>query len=104
LRVAEKRALILVRALTAFFLSVGSFAAASLVSLLGAVFFVSQQEVLRHVALGVAFCAGAAGVGGLVTGSGLLVWETRMALRILHEETQFRLKSFPGNQNPASSG
>jgi len=103
LRVAEKRALILVRALTAFYLAVGSFAAASLVSLLGAVFFVSGQELLRPVALGVAFCAGLAGVGGLVTGSGMLVWETRLALRILHEETQFRLKSFTHNQNAEPS-
>src|SRR5258708_34699911 len=59
---AERRGLLLVRALTAFYLSVGSFAAASLVSLLGAVFFVAQQVLLREGTLGVALCAG--GVGG----------------------------------------
>src|ERR1700681_3632343 len=53
LRTAERRALLLVRALTAFYLAVGSFAAASLVSLLGAVSFVAQQELLREVTLGV---------------------------------------------------
>lgn len=95
LRTAERRALFLVRALTAFYLSVGSFAAASLVSLLGAVFFVAQSDVLHMVALTIAMCAGVAGVGGLVTGSGLLVWETRMALRILREETEFMLKRTP---------
>ena len=67
------------------------FAAASFVSLLGAVFSVARLEVLREVALGTAICAGVTGVGGLVYGSGLLVWETRMALRILSEETQFML-------------
>src|SRR5438128_2164240 len=44
MRVAERRALLLVRALSAFYLSVGSFAAASLASLLGAVLFSLPQE------------------------------------------------------------
>ncbi len=87
LRFAERRALLLVRALTAYYLSVGSFAAASLISLLGAIFFVAQVEFLRQFTLVVAFGAGAVGVGGLVTGSVLLVAETRMALRMLGEET-----------------
>src|SRR5215203_4180075 len=43
LRVTERRVLLLVRVLTSFYLSVGAFAAASLVSLMGAVFFVSHQ-------------------------------------------------------------
>lgn len=92
---AERRALVLVRALTAFYLSVGCFAAASLISLLGAVSFVAGQESLHRPILVAAFCAGAAGVGGLVTGSALLVWETRMALRILTDETNFMLKRSP---------
>lgn len=92
LRVAEGRALLLVRSLTAFYLSVGSFAAASLVSLLGAVFYVADQIMLHQITMGVAFCAGVAGVGGLVGGSALLVWETRLALRILHEETAHMLR------------
>lgn len=92
LRAAEGRALLLVRALTCFYLSVGSFAAASLVSLLGAVFYVAQQAFLHQVTMGFAFAAGVAGVGGLVTGSALLVWETRLALSILDEETEYRLK------------
>src|SRR5438067_502669 len=92
LRVAERRALLLVRALTAYYLSVGSFAAASLVSLLGALFFLAHSALLHDATLVVAFCAGVAGVGGLVSGSGLLVGETRLALRILREETAFLLK------------
>src|SRR6516165_222620 len=95
LRTAERRALCLVRALTAFYLSVGAFAAASLVSLLGAVFFVAQSPTLHVVALTIAMCAGVAGVAGLMTGSGLLVWETRMALRILREEMTFMLNRSP---------
>jgi hypothetical protein len=97
LRFAERRALFLVRALTAFYLSVGSFAAASLISLLGAVFFVAHSDTLHLLTLAIALCSGAVGVGGLVTGSGLLVWETRMALRILREETEVMLKRSPPN-------
>jgi hypothetical protein len=92
LRIAERRVLLLVRALTAFYASVGSFAAASLVSRLGALFFVAHTELLHQATMVIAFCAGVAGVGGLVIGSGLLVWETRLALRILGEETAFLLK------------
>lgn len=87
--VAERRVLLLVRALTAFYLSVGCFAAASLVSLFGAVLFIAEQEMLRQVTLSIAFFAGIAGVGGLVAGSGVLVLETRMALRILKDEATF---------------
>lgn len=88
---AERRALYLVRALTAFYTSVGCFAAAALISLLGAVLFATGHEVMNRPILIAALCAGAAGVGGLVTGSGLLVWETRMALRILSDEMDHKL-------------
>jgi hypothetical protein len=101
LRTVERRALLLVRALTAFYVSVGSFAAASLVSLLGAILFVAELHALRHVSLVVASFAGATGVGGLVVGSTLLVWETRIALRILGAETAFMLRDFPEDQQTA---
>src|SRR5262249_35786655 len=76
LRYAERRALFLVRALTAFYLSVGAFAAASLISLVSAVLFVVHTEFLHQASLVAALCAGVVGVGSLVTGSGLLVLET----------------------------
>jgi hypothetical protein len=86
---AEERAMLLVRALTAFYLSVGAFAAASLSSLLGAIFFASGHAVLRLIALGVALASGFLGVSGLLAGSGLVVWETRQSLAILREEAAF---------------
>ena len=92
MKASERRVLLLVRALTAFYLSLGSFAAASLLSLLGAVLYVAGQEALRPVALGLALAAGVLGVGNLVYGSALLVVETRMALRVLSEETAFMLR------------
>jgi Protein of unknown function (DUF2721) len=84
----ERRAQLLVRALTAFYLSVGAFAASSLASLLGAIFATARLDGPREVALWLALPAGVIGIGGLVTGAGLLVWETRMTLRVLREETR----------------
>lgn len=89
---AERRALILVRALTSFYVSVGSFGAASLISLLGAVFVVVGGEFAHRLCLSIALFSGVTGVGGLVIGSSLLVWETRMALFILTEETEAMCK------------
>jgi hypothetical protein len=88
LRYAERRTLLLVRALTAFYVSVGSFGAASLISLVAGAFFVVQQDLARQISLGVALLAGIVGVGGLVIGSGILVFETRMTLFMLREETE----------------
>lgn len=90
---AENRGLLLVRALTAFYLSVGSFAGASFASLVGAIFVVAQDELLWTIAFIAALCSGAIGIGGLLAGSGLLVWETRKALAILRDETEYIRKS-----------
>lgn len=98
LRSAQRRALHLLRAMTAFYLSVGSFAAASLISLVSAAGLATHLETLHRVALWVAFAAGVVGFGGLVAGSGLLVFETRMALRILGEETRFLLARRSGER------
>jgi len=80
-----------VRALTAFYVAVGSFAAASLISLLGAVFFAAHQELVRQITLCASLVAGVTGVGGLVYGSALLVWESRTTLLSLSDETRFLL-------------
>jgi len=100
LKFAERRTLIIVRALTCFYIAIGSFAAASLISLLGAVFVAAHQDLLQQVTLAVSLFAGVVGVSGLAIGSGLLVLETRMALRGMAEETRFLLtqhKHRPGS-------
>ncbi len=91
LRVAERRALYLVRALTAFYTAVGSFAAAALLSLTAAGLFFAEFISGSYAALAGALVAGIVGVGGVVTGATLLVLETRMTLRILREENEFML-------------
>jgi hypothetical protein len=89
LRFASRRVLLVIRALTAFYVSLGAFAAASLTSLVGASLVLAHLDVPRALVMVVAFSCGAVGVGGLVTGSVLLVWESRLALAILREETNF---------------
>lgn len=91
LRYAEKRLKLLVRALTAFYASVGSFAAASMLSLVGALCFMAGQPSAGHVSTGMSLVAGLGGMSGLVYGSWLLVRETRTTLVSLSEETQFIL-------------
>jgi hypothetical protein len=92
LAVAERRTLLLVRSLSAYYLAVGSFAASALLSLFAAIFMLNGWETLRGGALTVALVAGTIGVCGLVVGSAILVVESRMTLRILKYETNYRLK------------
>lgn len=90
LRTAERRTQLIVRALTCFYLAVGSFSAAALVSLIGAAFFIAQLDTLRTVCMLIALIAGLFGVGGLVTGSTVLIFESRMTLRMLMFESEHR--------------
>lgn len=87
LAVLDQRARLLVAALSSFYLSVGSFAAASLVSLLGAVFVLVEFHLPSWATMVLGLLCGALGLGGLVRGATLLVLETRLALKILHETT-----------------
>jgi hypothetical protein len=86
---AEKRAVLLVRSLTGFYLAVGAFAAATIASLLSIVFLVVEVHLLRIVALILGLCSGLVGIGGIMTGATLLVWETRHALTVVSLEMAF---------------
>ncbi|QDT55180.1 hypothetical protein Pan44_32220 [Caulifigura coniformis] len=90
LKTAERRTHMLVRALTCFYLAVGSFAAAALISLIGAAFFMAHLETLRMACMAVALVSGLFGVGGLVSGSTILVFESRMTLKMLMDESEMR--------------
>lgn len=93
LRRTEVRGLLLLRALTSFYTSLGAFAAAALLSLLGAI--VGARVAGLGTAAGVvAIASGLAGVGGLVYGCVVLVRETRVALESLREEAEFTHRKF----------
>jgi enamine deaminase RidA (YjgF/YER057c/UK114 family) len=84
----EQRASLLVRAMGYFYASIGSFAAASLISIFGAVLAGHRAYVPFAVIGTLSFIAGAVGFVGLVVGCVLLVGETRLALRSLSEEAE----------------
>jgi hypothetical protein len=98
LKSTNRRALLLVRALTSFYLSLGAFAAASFTSLLGAIFVISHHDLPRQMSMLVAFGCGVLGVGGLVFGSAILVFETRLTLAILREETEITIRGLPADR------
>ncbi len=84
----EKRAALLVRAMSFFYGAVGCFAAASVVSLLGAGVVSSQYKWPFQAIVAVSFVLGTIGFGGLAVGCSLLVNETRLALRSIYEEAE----------------
>jgi hypothetical protein len=80
---------LLLRALRCFYASIGSFAAAALISVVGSVVADSASDpAFRLVAL-LGLVSGAVGVGGLVVGGAVMVRETRLAIDFLDREAEF---------------
>jgi hypothetical protein len=87
LPVVGKRSFLLVRALTSFYVSVGSFAATAFVSIVGAgISLLDNHPMASQVITIVTLLCGLVGVIGLVTGACLLVWEMYLALNFLQKE------------------
>lgn len=84
----EKRGALLVRAMSFFYGAIGCFAAASVVSLLGAGVVSSQHKWPFQAIVVISFVLGTVGFVGLSVGCSLLVNETRLALRSIYEEAQ----------------
>lgn len=77
---------LVLRALKLFYLSLGSFAAATLLSLFGAVVASSGLHIPFIALFGLA--SGTLGVAGLVFGCSIVVQETRLSLQNLEEEVR----------------
>lgn len=84
----ERRGALLVKAMSFFYAAVGSFAGASLISILGATLAASPYRLPFELVAGIGVIAGAGGFLGLVLGCILLVRETRIALAIIVEEAE----------------
>ncbi|HLJ91117.1 MAG TPA: DUF2721 domain-containing protein [Candidatus Angelobacter sp.] len=84
----EKRAILLVRAMSFFYSAVGAFAAASLVSLLGASLVGIRYNLPFEVVVVVSLVVGTVGIVGLSIGCALLVKETHLALLNHAEEAR----------------
>ena len=85
LAATEQRSLMLLAALRSFYVALGSFASATLVSLLGAVLVPLGAGVPVRVLEVVGVVAGLVAVGALAHGSVVLVRETRIVVQVLQE-------------------
>ncbi len=90
----EARAQRLVKAISYFYLSIGSFAAASMISIGGAILANSHQRLAFEVFTGLSLLAGMVGFISLVLGCTLLVGETRLALQSISEEARLAHRWF----------
>lgn len=86
LQVLEVRWTLVLRALKLFYTSLGSFAAAALISLLGAVLTSSALHAAFIVIALLGLSSGTMGVAGLVVGCATMVKETRLAVESLARE------------------
>ena len=100
LNVTERRALMLIAALTRFYTSLGAFAASALVSLVGAVTVPIGYRSIEIAFTSLALLAGVIGVGGLVVGCVILIRETRLTVQSLREEAMLSLRR---SEHPAPS-
>lgn len=71
-----------------FYGAIGCFAAASVISLLGASVVSTKYKWPFEAIVVISFILGTVGFVGLAAGCSLLVNETRLALRSIHEEAQ----------------
>jgi len=82
----EKQAVFLLSALRWIYTALGSFAAASLVTLLGAVAGELGSELFMRIVVGVGILLGVTGIAGLVGGCLNLLHATQLSLASIREE------------------
>jgi Protein of unknown function (DUF2721) len=101
----EQQAVLLLRALRWIYVAFGSFAAASLVTLLGAVAGQLGNQILMRVIVSIGLLLGFAGVAGLIGGCVNLFHATQLSLMNINEEAKLirarreQSKDAPGNQS-----
>jgi len=79
---------LVLRALKFFYMSLGSFAAAALISLFGSAFTVAGPHLVFTFIAVLGLLSGTVGVAGLVFGCTIMVQETRLAIQNLAEEAE----------------
>lgn len=86
MRLAEQRVRIIVHAMTAFYLAVGSFAGATMLALIGTTLVTVDHQFGRTWILRFTIVACLLGVSAIMSGSLSLVFESRLTFRILTQE------------------
>jgi hypothetical protein len=94
LALAEQRVRIIVRAMTAFYLAVGSLALGTMLALIGAALVSPSYDSARTWVLRLTIVACVVGVAAIMSGSLALVFESRITFRILTEEAGLVRKRF----------
>jgi Protein of unknown function (DUF2721) len=94
LALAEQRVRIIVRAMTAFYLAVGSLALGTMLALIGATLVSPSYDSARTWVLRLTIVACVVGVAAIMSGSLALVFESRITFRILTEEAGLVRKRF----------
>ena len=84
----ERQAKYLLTALRWIYVALGGFAAASLVTLLGALFGQLEHETLIRVGIGAGLALGFVGVIGIIGGCVNLLHATQLSLVNIHEEAE----------------
>ena len=79
---------LVLRALKFFYMSLGSFAAAALISLFGSVFTAAGPHLVFNFIALLGLLSGTVGVAGLVFGCTIMMQETRLAIQNLAEEAE----------------
>ena len=83
---ALARSRLLIRALRCFYLAAGSFAAGTCVSLIGATAGYFEISAMARVGQALTIFAAIVGVSSIAAGTAILVFETRLALRMLDDQ------------------
>ena len=84
----ERQAVLLLSAMRAIYVALGAFAAASLVTLLGALFGPLETALVTRVIVGAGLVLGFVGVAGLVLGCANLFQATRLSTMNIREEAE----------------
>jgi hypothetical protein len=99
----ETQAALLLKALHSIYVSLGAFASATLVTLLGAGAAPYLGEIWLHVMAWLGVALGLVGVGGLVLGCAALFHATQLSLTHIREEASFVRECFaPSKQAEAT--
>jgi hypothetical protein len=85
---AERQGILLLGAMRWIYVGLGAFAAATLVTLLGAVVGQFGNETLLHIIVGIGLLLGFTGVAGLIGGCINLFRATELTLMNIHDEAE----------------
>jgi hypothetical protein len=86
---AQRRTLLIVRALTCFYTAVAAFVGSTLISLIGAILVSTGAVHGVSGTFSIAFLCGSVGVVGMIAGALMLAAESRFSFSVLRQENAF---------------